>query len=56
VPEMRQIAGWIARVLEKPDDESLARTIAPGVRELASGFPLFARTPVPRPGEVQAER
>jgi len=56
VPEMRQISGWIARVLEKPDDESLARTIAPGVRELASGFPLFARTPVPRPGEVQAER
>jgi len=56
VPEMRQISGWIARVLEKPDDESLARTIAPGVRELAAGFPLFARTPVPRPGEVQAER
>jgi glycine hydroxymethyltransferase len=48
VAEMRLIAGWIARVLEKPGDEAHARALAPEVRELASGFPLFSRTPVAR--------
>ena len=50
VPEMRAIAGWIARVLEKPDDLALAGALAPEVRELATSFPLYSRTPVPRAG------
>jgi glycine hydroxymethyltransferase len=50
VAEMRVVGGWIARVLEKPEDEALARALAPEVRELALGFPLFTRTPVVRTG------
>jgi len=50
IAEMRVVAGWIARVLEKPDDESLARTLAAEVRELALGFPLFSRSAVARAG------
>jgi glycine hydroxymethyltransferase len=49
VPEMRLIAGWIARVLEKPADESLARDTARGVLELARAYPLFSRVALPRP-------
>ena len=50
VPEMRTIGGWIVRVLERPDDEALARDLAPEVRELATSFPLYSRTPVVRTG------
>jgi glycine hydroxymethyltransferase len=49
VPEMRLIAGWIARVLEKPADESLARDTAREVLELARAYPLFSRVALPRP-------
>jgi hypothetical protein len=47
---MRHIAGWIARVLERPGDAALARDTAREVRELADAFPLFTWTPGPRPG------
>jgi glycine hydroxymethyltransferase len=50
VAEMRLIAGWIVRVLEKPDDEALAHALAPEARELAMSFPLYSRTPVVRAG------
>jgi glycine hydroxymethyltransferase len=49
VPEMRLIAGWIARVLQKPADESLARDTAREVLELARAYPLFSRVALPRP-------
>ncbi len=42
VAEMQRVGGWIARVLERPADEPLARDIAREVRELAEGFPLFS--------------
>ena len=40
--EMTRIAGWIARVLEQPEDTSTAAAVGAEVRELASSFPLFA--------------
>ncbi len=40
--EMRRIGGWIARVLERPEDAESAREVEREVRELAAGFPLFA--------------
>ena len=46
--EMRTIAGWIARVLDKPDDAATAQAVAREVRELASGYPLFAWEPARR--------
>ena len=49
VGEMRLIAGWIARVLEKPADEQLAREIAREVLELSRAYPLFSRVALPRP-------
>jgi glycine hydroxymethyltransferase len=49
VAEMRLIAGWIARVLEKPADEALARDVGRDVRELAHAYPLFSRVALPRP-------
>ncbi len=48
VGEMRRIAQWIARVLERPDDAALAQSVEREVRELCAGFPLFARDPVLR--------
>ena len=50
IPEMQRIGGWIARVLERPADEALAREVAAEVRELADGYPLFSWTPVTRAG------
>jgi glycine hydroxymethyltransferase len=44
--EMTRIADWIARVLERPDDASLASDVAREVLELATRFPLFAPTVV----------
>jgi len=42
VAQMLLIAGWIARVLEKPADEAVARETAREVLEgLARAYPLF---------------
>jgi glycine hydroxymethyltransferase len=46
--EMRLIADWIARILEKPDEASVAREVEREVLELTSGYPLFAWEPVLR--------
>ncbi len=46
--EMELIAGWIARVLERPDDAGTARAVERQVLELCAGFPLVAREPVER--------
>jgi glycine hydroxymethyltransferase len=40
-PEMDVIAGYIARVLTAPEDESLARTVRAEVEALAKRFPLY---------------
>jgi len=48
VEEMGRIAGWIARVLERPDDLETARAVGSEVLELCSAFPLFAWEPVLR--------
>jgi glycine hydroxymethyltransferase len=46
--EMRRIAGWIARVLERPDDPEAARSVEGEVLELCSRYPLFAGEPALR--------
>ncbi|HEV2106261.1 MAG TPA: serine hydroxymethyltransferase, partial [Candidatus Eisenbacteria bacterium] len=46
VAEMRTIAAWIARVLERPDDEAVGREAAAAVRDLVAGYPLFSWTPL----------
>uniref|UniRef100_A0A832I9C5 Serine hydroxymethyltransferase n=1 Tax=Eiseniibacteriota bacterium TaxID=2212470 RepID=A0A832I9C5_UNCEI len=46
--EMRAIAGWIARVLEAPEDEAVGRAVAREVEALCAAFPLFAGEPAPR--------
>jgi glycine/serine hydroxymethyltransferase len=38
--EMKQIGGWIADVLERPDDDARIERIRGQVRELALRFPL----------------
>ena len=48
VEEMRLIAGWMARVLEQPDDAARAAAVDKDVLELCSGFPLFSWEPVQR--------
>jgi glycine hydroxymethyltransferase len=48
VEEMDLIAGWIARVLERPDDAALGREVESEVGELAAAYPLFAWEPVLR--------
>jgi len=48
VEEMRLIAGWIARVLERPDDAATAEGVGREVEEVAAAFPLFAWEPVLR--------
>jgi glycine hydroxymethyltransferase len=40
--EMRLIAGWIARVLDRPDDVETGRAVEREVVEVAGRFPLFA--------------
>ena len=40
-PEMDQIAGFIARVLASPDDESVARQVRAEVDALCRRFPLY---------------
>jgi glycine hydroxymethyltransferase len=46
--EMQQIAGWIARVLDKPDDLALAAEVGREVKALGARFPLFVWEPVAR--------
>jgi len=46
--EMRLIAGWIARVLDRPDDAETARAVEREVAEVAASFPLFAWEPALR--------
>jgi len=48
VAEMKAIAGWIARVLDRPDDPATAREVEQEVSELAARFPLFAWEPALR--------
>jgi len=43
-PEMRRVAQLIDRVLLKPTDENVARSVREDVRELTTAFPLY---PVP---------
>ena len=42
VAEMKRIGEWIARVLERPNDVTLAKDVERQVRELADGYPLFS--------------
>jgi glycine hydroxymethyltransferase len=44
--EMRQVAGCIARTLERPDDAGRAREVEHEVLELTGRFPLVATMPV----------
>ena len=46
--EMRLIADWIARVLDRPDDLAAARAVEREVAEVAARFPLFAWEPALR--------
>lgn len=39
--EMRQIAGWIASVIERPHDDSLLAAIHKQVGQLCSAFPIY---------------
>src|SRR5436309_6121549 len=48
VEEMGLIAGWIARILERPDDLETARAVGSEALELSPGFPLSAWEPVLR--------
>jgi len=46
--EMRQIAGWMAQVLDAPDDAARATQIGRDVKALGARFPLFVWEPVAR--------
>jgi glycine hydroxymethyltransferase len=48
VDEMKLIAVWIGRVLEKPDDAEVAAAVEKDVLEMCAGFPLFSWEPVRR--------
>jgi glycine hydroxymethyltransferase len=48
VREMRTIAGWIERVVARPDDAATAGAVGREIRELAAAFPLFAWEPPQR--------
>ncbi len=39
--DMRRIGGWIADVLDAPEDEGVRRTVREGIRELAEARPLY---------------
>jgi glycine hydroxymethyltransferase len=43
--EMALIAGWIARVLDRPDDPETGRAVEREVAELSAQFPLFTWEP-----------
>jgi glycine hydroxymethyltransferase len=38
--QMKQVAGWIAQVVNSPDDEALQQRIAADVREMCAQFPV----------------
>jgi glycine hydroxymethyltransferase len=40
-PEMRQIADWVAHVLDAPTDEGRLTEVREGVKELCAAFPLY---------------
>ena len=40
--EMKRIGAWIARVLNAPADENVARTVAAEIEELCEAFPLYS--------------
>jgi glycine hydroxymethyltransferase len=44
--DMVRVADWIATVLERPEDEALARDVERQVVELARAYPLFAPEPL----------
>ena len=44
IEQMRLIAGWMARVLRRPEDEEVHRRVRGEVREMSASFPLRART------------
>jgi glycine hydroxymethyltransferase len=46
--EMRLIAGWMARVLDAPDETDRQEAVGGEVRELATAYPIFAWEPVLR--------
>ncbi len=48
IEQMRLIAGWIARVLDRPDDLETARAVDREVAAVAARFPLFAWEPALR--------
>jgi glycine hydroxymethyltransferase len=48
--EMKAIGGWMARVLDSPADEALARDVERQVLELVAGYPLFSWDAVRRAG------
>ena len=52
--EMREIAGFIDRILASPEDASLATSISDEVRELTARFPLYPNAFGPRGAEVSA--
>jgi glycine hydroxymethyltransferase len=41
IAEMRRVGGWIADVLEAPDDESVAARIGAAIERLCDRFPLY---------------
>jgi glycine hydroxymethyltransferase len=42
-PEMQKIAGWIAQVLERVEDETTARKVREEIAAFTERFPLYAR-------------
>ncbi len=48
--EMRLIGGWMAQVLDRPEDVAIQREVAGQVRELCAAFPIFSWQAVPRAG------
>lgn len=49
-PEMLQIAGFIDRVLSRPDDPRVAAVVRDEVRHLVAAFPLYTATARTGPG------
>jgi glycine hydroxymethyltransferase len=41
IAEMRQVGGWVADVLEAPDDERVASRTGAAIERLCDGFPLY---------------
>ncbi len=52
--EMRTLGGWMARVLERPGDEAVAKEVAAQVLDLTAGYPLFSWEPVRPAGSAPA--